>query len=87
MLKNITRNSYLNLLSGVVLLFTSGYEIWDSFGQAFIGAHHGIFIFSLIHIGKSIPEIMHGLQHIEEADEVIEAKIQAGHTLSEEKVA
>jgi len=67
MLHKITQSPFLNLLSGLILLLTSGYETWNSFGEGSIGAQHGILIFSVIHIAKSIPEIMHGLKEIEES--------------------
>lgn len=69
MLKAITHSPYLNFLSGLVLLITSGYETWISFGEGIIGAHHGILMFGVVHIAKSIPEIMHGLDELEDGEE------------------
>lgn len=71
MLKKITQSPYLNLLSGLILLMTAGYETWDSFEQATIGAHHGILVFGLIQIVKAIPEITVGLKELEAATEDI----------------
>ena len=71
MLKKITASPWLNLLAGIILLITSGYEIWDSLGEATLGAHHGVFVFGLIQILKSIPEIMHGLDEIEKGEEAL----------------
>lgn len=71
MLKKITQSPYLNLLSGLILLTTAGYETWDSLEEATMGAHHGILIFSLIQIAKAIPEIMVGLKELDEAAEGI----------------
>ena len=71
MLKNIVQSPYLNILSGLILLITAGYETWKGFGETSLGAHHGILIFSLIHIAKSFPEVMHGLKELEEASEVV----------------
>jgi len=71
MLKQITQSPYLNLLSGLILLMTAGYETWDTFEEATLGAHHGILIFGLIQIAKSIPEIMVGLKELDEATEGI----------------
>jgi hypothetical protein len=76
MLKRITQNPYLNLVSGFVLLFTAGFEVWESIGEASVGAHHGILVFSLIHIAKSIPEVMHGFKEFEEANEEINDKYE-----------
>jgi hypothetical protein len=75
MLKKIINNPYLNLFSGLTLLFTAGFETWRTFGEVSIGAHHGILIFSLIHITQTLPEIMHGFKELDEANEEIKDKI------------
>ncbi len=67
MFSKITQSSYLNLLSGTILLITSGYEIWEGFGEASLGTQHGVAFFGLIQIFKSIPEIMLGLNELEKA--------------------
>ena len=69
MLKKVVENPYLNFLSGMVLFITSGYETWTSFGEESLGAHHGVLLFSLIHILKVLPDIMEGLAELEEAHE------------------
>jgi hypothetical protein len=74
MLREITRSPYLNLLSGAILLATSGYETWSTFGAFSIGSHHGILLFSIIHILKTIPEITHGLKNLEEGQEELGSK-------------
>ncbi len=71
MLKKITQSPYLNLISGIVLLFTAGYETWETIGESTIGAHHGIVVFGIIQITKAIPEILHGLKEIEEGDQLL----------------
>ena len=72
MLRKITQSPYLNLLSGLVLLVTSAYEIAVTVDGAVIGARHGILVFSLIQILKTLPEVMHGLSEIQEADELMQ---------------
>ncbi len=67
MLEKITQSRYLNLLSGFVLLFTSGYETWHTIDHFSIGAHHGVLIFSIIQILKTLPEIMDGARELTEA--------------------
>ena len=74
MLKTITQSPYLNLLSGLVLLGTSAYEIAMTVDETTFGVRHGILIFSLVQIAKVIPEILHGLEQIQEADEVFEER-------------
>ncbi len=70
MLKKITESPYLNLLSGLVLLITAGYETIDTFGEESMGTQHGVFLFGIIQIIKVIPELMHGLKEVEEAKEL-----------------
>lgn len=72
MLKKITESPYLNLLSGLILLVTSAYETITSLGEASLGAHHGVLVFSIIQLAKVIPEINRGLGEIQEANEVFE---------------
>ena len=69
--EKLTRSPYLNLLSGLILLITSGYETWDTIESFSLGAHHGVLVFSIIHILKSLLEMMDG------AEKVVEAKAGA----------
>jgi len=76
MIKKIVKSPYLNFFSGLILLITSAYEVWESFGEESIGAHHGVMLFSLIHIVKSIPHMMEGFTQIEEAKtQVIKSRL------------
>ena len=74
MLRRITQSPYLNLLSGLILLTTSIYEIVMTVDKTSFGIRHGILIFSIIQIIKVIPEIMHGMTQIQEADEMMEER-------------
>ena len=69
MLKKITQSPYLNLLSGSVLVIAAGNEIWDSFGEVGLAAHHGVALYGLIQILKSLPDIMEGINFVEEAED------------------
>jgi hypothetical protein len=48
-------------------LFTAGKETWESIGEFSIGVHHGVLIFSIVQIMQTLPELMHGLKEIDEA--------------------
>lgn len=74
MLRKITQSPYLNLLSGLILLISSGYEIVVTVDEAAFGIRHGILLFSLIQIIKSIPEVMHGLTEVQEANDCMAEK-------------
>ena len=69
MLRRITQSPYLNLLSGLILLTTSGYEVFLTIDETALGVRHGILIFSIIQVVKAIPEIMHGLSEVQEAED------------------
>ena len=58
------QSPYINLTCGMVLLFTAGYETWDRFSEYTVSSHHGILVFSIIQILKTLPEIVLGLQEI-----------------------
>lgn len=67
MLKKIAASPYLNFLSGIILLLTAGYEVWHTIETANLGSHHGILIFGLVQIIKSIPEIFRGVDEVEKS--------------------
>ena len=66
-LKHIVENPYLNLVAGLILLLSSGYEIWETIEDPTLGSHHGIIIYALFQIIKCIPEILEGVHHIDKA--------------------
>ncbi len=71
-IRKITQSPYLTLASGLILMGTSGYEIIDTLDQPVVGAHHGIFVFSLIQVFKVFDEILHelrGISQIEKAED------------------
>lgn len=74
MLKAIVQSPFLNLLSGIILFITSGFETWETIGEVSLKAHHGIFIFSIIQCFKSIPEILHGFEKVDQAKEEIKER-------------
>jgi len=66
MLKMLAHNKYINLLSGIVLLCTSSYEIFTEIGEASIGVRHGVFIFAIAHILDKIPEFNVAIKEFDE---------------------
>lgn len=69
MLKKIVNNPYLNFIAGIVLLLTTGVELFELESLGEVGGNHGIFFYSLLVVLKSIPEILEGLEDIEKARE------------------
>ena len=64
MLNRFIQSQFVNLLSGLILLLTSGYETWISIEEFNIGAHHGVLVFSLVQIMKSLPEILQSVKEL-----------------------
>ena len=64
MFNSFTQSPFINLLSGLILMLTSGYETWISIEEFSVGAHHGVLVFSLIQILKSLPEILQGSKEL-----------------------
>ena len=72
LLIKVGENPYLNLLSGVVLLVTGGFEIWEKMDMpTVIGAHHGVVFFGLLQILKTLPELLHGVKELQEGKDAL----------------
>ena len=71
-LKRIVNNAYANLFIGVILLITCLIEIWDTMVEDIIGMNfkgeHGLIIFAVAHILKTLPDIMVSLDRFEMAE-------------------
>ncbi len=64
MLNSFVQSPFVNLLCGLILLLTSGYEAWNTTEEFTIGAHHGVLFFSIVQILKALPEILQGSKEI-----------------------
>jgi hypothetical protein len=69
MLEKITKSPYLNLISGLVLLITASIETYEGLAQEMeFGIHHGILLYSILHLIRAIPEAMHGFDDLEKTE-------------------
>ncbi len=68
MLNYFVQSPILNLLSGLVLLLTAGYETWLTIEEFSVGAHHGVLFFSIAQIIKSLPEVLQGTKELSVAE-------------------
>ncbi|MBT8421457.1 MAG: hypothetical protein KJO08_11445 [Gammaproteobacteria bacterium] len=67
-LKRITESPYLNIVIGLLMFYSGASEAWNELHEleeVTVGAHHGVILFSLLHILKTIPDIFEGLEHIQ----------------------
>lgn len=64
LLKRITQSPAVNLVVGLIFLATGIIELWKSSGEI-LGVHHGVILFSIVHVLKAVVEIYVGLEHAE----------------------
>jgi len=71
-IKAILASPYLDLVTGLILFVSGMAESWQEFqtldGFQF-GVHHGVVLFSIVQIIKSLPDIFEGLEYISQARE------------------
>lgn len=66
-LKMIVTNPYLNLLVGLILLYSGISESWyeiQEMNNVHFGVHHGVIVFSLMQILKTLPDIFEGMDFL-----------------------
>jgi hypothetical protein len=71
-LRKIVENTYVNLGAGIILLISSIAETVTEIregNEIHLGAHHGLILFSLIHVIKILPDIFEGLEYVEHGAE------------------
>ena len=64
-LERVVENPYLNAGVGLVLFLTgiieAGDALFDDVAKLNVGAHHGVIVFGVVHMFKSLPAILIGL--------------------------
>lgn len=71
-LKRIVKNPYINIVVGILFLYSGISETVHELKEAEgfkIGAHHGVIIFAILQIFKTVPDFFEGLEYIEEVGE------------------
>ena len=63
MIKKITESAHLKLSMAIILLITSGMEIYESFLE--FGSEHGIFLFSIMLILQAIVDLVEGADYLQ----------------------
>ncbi len=68
-LRKIAENPFLNLVVGIFLLISGLSEAWDTLRDDIVNlnlkANHGIIIFAILHVIKTIPDFFEGLEYIQ----------------------
>lgn len=69
-LKSIVENPYLNIIVGLILLYTGIAEsiaVYHEIEKFELGVHHGVVPYAILHILKSVPDRLEGLEFITKA--------------------
>lgn len=72
MIKKITENPYLNMGVGIIFLWSGISETLSELQELEefkMGAHHGVIIYSIMHILKTLPDIFEGLEYLSKNSE------------------
>ena len=70
-IKRFAHHPSVTLLVGLVLVGTAAVEIAeDAFGEMTdVGAEHGVLVVGLLHVLRSLPELVDGMSKVAEARE------------------
>lgn len=71
-MKNIVDNPYLNIVVGLLFLYSGIQEAVDHYEEVEaikIGVHHGVILFSMLYVLKALPEVIEGLERVIQARE------------------
>lgn len=67
-LRRFIENPYTNLIVGLILFFTGLSDAWDTLyddlAHLHIRVHHGIMIYGIFSVVKTIPDIVSSLQYV-----------------------
>ncbi len=68
-LKRIVENPYLNLIVGLLFLYSGVSEMLhelEELEEHKIGVHHGVIVFAVLQIFKTLSELFEGLEYVDE---------------------
>ncbi len=71
-LKRIVKNPYINIAVAILLFYSGVHETVRELSELEgfrIGVHHGVILFSILQIFKTIPDFFEGLEYIDDAVE------------------
>ena len=67
-LKRVVENPYLNLIMGLLFFYSGISEAlreFEELGEYKTGAHHGVMLFAVLHIFKTLPDLFEGLEYVD----------------------
>ena len=59
-LKSLVENRWLKMIVAFALFFSAGAEVLDSLEEIDVGAQHGVLLYSILNIFKTLPDFFEG---------------------------
>ena len=59
-------NRWVKMFVALTLFLTAGAEVWNGINELEVGAHHGVLLFSIVDIIKTLPEFFEGAKDFAE---------------------
>ena len=59
-LKSIIENRWIKIIVALALFFSAGAEVFDNLEELNVGAHHGVLLYSILNIFKTLPDFFEG---------------------------
>ena len=59
-LKSVIENRWIKIIVALALFFSAGAEVFDNLEELDIGAHHGVLLYSILNIFKTLPDFFEG---------------------------
>ena len=59
-LKSLIENRWIKIIVALALFFSAGAEVFDNLEELDVGAHHGVLLYSILNIFKTLPDFFEG---------------------------
>ena len=59
-LKSVIENRWIKIIVALALFFSAGAEVFDNLEEFDVGAHHGVLLYSILNIFKTLPDFFEG---------------------------
>lgn len=79
-LKRVADHPFMNITAGAFLVGTGLFEgaasIYEELADVPIGGHHGMAVFGIIHILRTLPDLLEAMHFVEEGEEAREQELE-----------
>jgi len=60
----VIENRWVKISVALTLFLTAGAEVWSGIEEIEVGAHHGVLVFSILNIIKTLPDFFEGAEYV-----------------------